>query len=184
MKYSKRREYRDKIMNKVEEHLKWEPPGSIPSEAVLCPVEPCYFVEWIFSTEYTCSWSFHETQTTRNAWLTFSVTRPCRICQLLFIAPSRSAKSVLSLRLLSTSWLLICSTDWFTKSTVSCLQLMSIWKPWKGRGENKKIRLYVYISYMILYISASLIAQLVKNPPAMQETLVQFLGWKDPLEKG
>ena len=31
---------------------------------------------------------------------------------------------------------------------------------------------------------ASLIAQLVKNPPAMQETLVRFLGWEDPLEKG
>ena len=31
---------------------------------------------------------------------------------------------------------------------------------------------------------ASLIAQLVENPPAMQETLVRFLGWKDPLEMG
>ena len=30
---------------------------------------------------------------------------------------------------------------------------------------------------------ASLIAQLVKNPPAMQETPVQFLGREDPLEK-
>ena len=30
----------------------------------------------------------------------------------------------------------------------------------------------------------SLVAQLVKNPPAMQETLVQFLGWEDLLEKG
>ena len=30
---------------------------------------------------------------------------------------------------------------------------------------------------------ASLIAQLVKNPPAMQETLVLFLGQEDPLEK-
>ena len=29
----------------------------------------------------------------------------------------------------------------------------------------------------------SLIAQLVKNLPAMQETPVQFLGWEDPLEK-
>ena len=27
-------------------------------------------------------------------------------------------------------------------------------------------------------------AQLVKNPPVMQETLVRFLGWEDPLEKG
>ena len=31
---------------------------------------------------------------------------------------------------------------------------------------------------------ASLIAQLVKNLPAMQETLVQFPGWESPLEKG
>ena len=31
---------------------------------------------------------------------------------------------------------------------------------------------------------ASLIAQLVKNPPAMQETWVRYLGQKDPLEKG
>ena len=30
----------------------------------------------------------------------------------------------------------------------------------------------------------SLIPQLVKNPPVMQETLVQFLGQEDPLEKG
>ena len=27
-------------------------------------------------------------------------------------------------------------------------------------------------------------AQLVRNPPAMQETWVQFLGWEDPLEEG
>ena len=31
---------------------------------------------------------------------------------------------------------------------------------------------------------ASLVAQQVKNPPAMQETWVQSLGWEDPLEKG
>ena len=31
---------------------------------------------------------------------------------------------------------------------------------------------------------ASLVAQLVKNPPAMQVTWVRSLGWEDPLEKG
>ena len=31
---------------------------------------------------------------------------------------------------------------------------------------------------------ASLVAQLVKNPPAMQEISVQFLGLEDPLEEG
>ena len=31
---------------------------------------------------------------------------------------------------------------------------------------------------------ASLVAQMLKNPPAMQETWVQSLGQEDPLEKG
>ena len=31
---------------------------------------------------------------------------------------------------------------------------------------------------------ASLVAQLVKNPPATRETWVPSLGWEDPLEKG
>ena len=31
---------------------------------------------------------------------------------------------------------------------------------------------------------ASLVAQSVKNPPAMQETLVRSLGWEDPSEEG
>ena len=31
---------------------------------------------------------------------------------------------------------------------------------------------------------ASLVPQLLKNPPAMRETWVRSLGWEDPLEKG
>ena len=38
--------------------------------------------------------------------------------------------------------------------------------------------------YPLQYSSASLVAQLVKNPPVMQETWVQSLGWEDLLEKG
>ena len=33
-------------------------------------------------------------------------------------------------------------------------------------------------------VQASLMTQMVKNPPAMRETWVQSLGWKDPLEEG
>ena len=36
----------------------------------------------------------------------------------------------------------------------------------------------------VLTKGASLVAQLVKNLPLMQETWVQSLGWEDPLEKG
>ena len=40
------------------------------------------------------------------------------------------------------------------------------------------------IGYPLQYSWASLVAQLVKNPCAMQETLVLSLGWEDPLEQG
>ena len=40
------------------------------------------------------------------------------------------------------------------------------------------------IGYPLQYSWASLVAQLVKNPPATRETRVQPLGWEDPLEKG
>ena len=37
--------------------------------------------------------------------------------------------------------------------------------------------------YPLQYSWASLVSQLVQNPPAMQETWVRSLGWEDPLEK-
>ena len=49
------------------------------------------------------------------------------------------------------------------KSILSCLTAFEPGKPLHG---------------------ASLIAQLVKNPPAMQESPVRFLGQEEPLEKG
>ena len=50
--------------------------------------------------------------------------------------------------------------------------------PGSGRsaGEGK--------GYSLQYHWASLLAQLVKNPPAKWETWVRSLGWEDPLEKG
>ena len=39
------------------------------------------------------------------------------------------------------------------------------------------------IGYPLLYSWASVVAQPVKNPPAMWETWVPSLGWEDPLEE-
>ena len=49
--------------------------------------------------------------------------------------------------------------------------------PGSGRSAGERI------AHPLQYSWASLVAQLVKNPFAMQETWVQFLGWEDPLEK-
>ena len=46
--------------------------------------------------------------------------------------------------------------------------------------ENLKILFFKYTSSS----RQSLVAQLVKNLPAMRETWVQSLGWEDSLEKG
>ena len=40
------------------------------------------------------------------------------------------------------------------------------------------------IGYPLQYSWTSLVAQLVKNPPAMRETWVRSLGWEDPMGKG
>ena len=40
------------------------------------------------------------------------------------------------------------------------------------------------LGYSLQYYWASLVAQMVKNPPAMRETCVPSLGWEDPLEEG
>ncbi|CAI9149854.1 unnamed protein product [Rangifer tarandus platyrhynchus] len=50
--------------------------------------------------------------------------------------------------------------------------------PGSGRSAGKGI------GYRLQYSWASLVAQLVKNPPAMRETWVRSLGWEDPQEKG
>ena len=43
---------------------------------------------------------------------------------------------------------------------------------------------FLFKIHLYLYPRASLVVQLVKNPPAMQEIPVRFLGQEDPLEKG
>ena len=50
--------------------------------------------------------------------------------------------------------------------------------PGSGRSTAERI------GSPLQYSWASLVAQLVENPPVMQKTCVQSLGWKDPLEKG
>ena len=63
---------------------------------------------------------------------------------------------------------------------------------WHGQEKKKNATSLYYLSFfkfhpsnLILHVYwASLVAQLVKNPPAMRETWVQSLGWDNPLEKG
>ena len=49
---------------------------------------------------------------------------------------------------------------------------------------NSRLMLFIEPSLFAQVYKASLVTQMVKNLPAMQEMRVQSLGWEDPLEKG
>jgi len=53
-------------------------------------------------------------------------------------------------------------------------------------GKRQGTLLYRWSNILMnyLYQWVSLVAQSVKNLPAMQDTQLQSLGWEDPLEKG
>ena len=59
-----------------------------------------------------------------------------------------------------------------------------LWDSRVGKIHWRRDRLPLDSGYPLQYSWASLVAQLVKNPPAVWETWVQSLGWKNPLEKG
>ena len=61
------------------------------------------------------------------------------------------------------------------------LELWSLTLPIQGVLQLVQESLYFPVSLIIL---VSLVAQLVNNLPAMQETPVRILGREDPLEKG
>ena len=62
------------------------------------------------------------------------------------------------------------------ESVCNAGDLGSISGPGKSPGEGN--------GYPLQYSWASLVAQMVKNLPAMQETSVRSLGWEDPLVEG
>ena len=81
---------------------------------------------------------------------------------------------------------------WGSSRCSSAKRRWARWLSLEGK-ENLNFLSNSYIDYILKWSylghthglnGASLVAQLVKNLPAMRETWVQFLGWEDPLEKG
>ena len=56
--------------------------------------------------------------------------------------------------------------------------------PLTARRENQSILKEINPEYSLEELMTSLVAQIVKNPPAIQETWLRSLGWEDPLEEG
>ena len=75
----------------------------------------------------------------------------------------------------------------------NCFSISWLYSPSAVILKPKKIKFLTVsiVSYLFamkwwdgIFPWASLVAQLIKNLPAMQETWVRSLGWEDPLEKG
>ena len=75
-------------------------------------------------------------------------------------------------------------------SNISKCPHLSFHHKWRSKAQSQNIIIqntnshFIDIRSLLLVPRASLVAQLVKNLPAMQETWVRSLGWEDLLEKG
>ena len=77
------------------------------------------------------------------------------------------------------------SKPWWQKGKPGMLQSMGLQRvkhDW-ATEQQQTLTNRMNISISSSFISFP-VAQLVKNPPAMQDTWIQSLGWEDPLEKG
>ena len=66
-----------------------------------------------------------------------------------------------------------------SKSSISCFDISDILLPYFSDIFIHKVK----FSWILMMHRASLVAQLIQNPTAIQETWVQVLGQGDPLEK-
>ena len=110
---------------------------------------------------------------------------------LLSLLPLDSSSNHRFILLLSVSWRqtlngLLC------RSSLSGYWLSSprekAWKDLGGEGLRESLPLLLSCFHIIFLIEtgalrAPLVAQMVNNPPEMQETWVRSLGWDEPLEK-
>ena len=87
-------------------------------------------------------------------------------------SPSKRKSLILTLHLLDEAF---CDSSVGKESACNAGDLGSI--PGSGRSAGEGV------GCLLQYSWASLVAQLVKNPPTMWETWVWSLGWEDPLEK-
>ena len=82
-------------------------------------------------------------------------------------------------------FLLILIVNWIFLNTLLNNHMRWDWRassPVQKKCEYMLLRMYEYYRTFLNW-GATLVTQMVKNPPAMQETWVGFLGQEDPLEK-
>ena len=119
----------------------------------------------------------------------------------ILLSPLSSVQSLSCVRLFATPWTASHQASLSITNSQSLLKLMSIesmmpckhlilchpffscLQAFPASGSFPMSQFFTS-GHHIIKNKASLVAQLVKNPPAMQETWVRSLGWEDPLEKG
>ena len=122
-----------------------------------------------------------------------------KYCSFRFsISPSNEYSGLISFRM---DWFDLLTIQWTLKSLLqhhnskasilwrSAFFMGQLSHPHMTTGKTTALTRQTFVRKVMslcfnTLLRATLVAQLVKNLPAMQETLVRFLGWEDSLEKG
>ena len=104
------------------------------------------------------------------------------LCGVGYSTPSSSICLLMGTWIVAVSWLLKIMLLCFPGSSVGKESACNAGDPGSIPGLERSAG--EGISYPLQSSWASLVAQLAKNAPAIWETWVRSLGWKDPLEKG
>ena len=138
------------------------------------------------SSVYSCHLFLISSASVRSLPFVLYQAHLCMKCSLvsLILLKRSLVFPILLFSSISLHWLLRKAfLIWLILSSWCCLTCSSNFSSPLTRGLIR-FSLSLIILTKISYNSAFLVAQLVKNPPAMRETWVGSLDWEDPLEKG
>ena len=153
--------------------------------------------KWIFFFFNFLDWQ--ETLASLNFLLRTSILN--NIVEIIIIWDSLMAQMIKTLPAMPETWVHSLGQEYTLEEGTATYSNILAWRiPWTeepgglcspwGQKESdmtewRAISIIIYMLFILLYLfRTSLVAQMIKNLPAMREIQVQSLGWEDPLEDG
>ena len=141
---------------------------------------------------------WQETLASLNFLLRTSILN--NIVEIIIIWDSLVAQMIKTLPAIPETWVQSLGQEYTLEGTATYSNILAwripwteepggLYSPWGHKESDMTewlaISIIIHMLFILLYLfRTSLVAQMIKNLPAMRETQVWSLGWEDPLEDG